>query len=311
MGYRLPFVTSVAIFLLLIAGALVVGLDAGLACSDWPLCNGHIIPPMEGKIIIEYTHRMLSTTIGFMVLANVYMGWRHRKESPRAAKLTFVSLILLGVVAVLGGINVLHKLPRGFTAMDTSAAMLLFATYVTITGINLAQYRKKQGQFEENRHVIALRKRAMWAAGAIYLQIVLGAFIKHSHAGKVWVTGDPQWLSELITTPTVAEVLMYLHFIVSVVVAGAIISLFFHAVQKKVLKFEAAMMAGILVLEIVAGFADISTNLALWASIMHTSLSSLLFAFSVFITVETRSGGELLRSGSLMSQRRHSAGNLG
>ena len=314
MGYRLPFVTSVAIFLLLIAGALVVGTDAGLACSDWPLCNGHIIPPMEGKIIIEYTHRMLSTSIGFVILANVYMAWRHRKESPLAAKLTFMSLVLLAIVAVLGGVNVLHKLPPGFTAMDTSAAMLLFATFVIITGLNLAQYRKKNGQFVENQSVIFLRKRAMLATVSIYLQIVLGAFIKHSDAGKVWVNGEHTLLNNIITSPAVAETLMYVHFAMTVLASWAILTLFFYTLRKQVMKFEAGVLAGLLALEIIAGFADISTNLALAASILHTSLSSLMFAFSVFITVETRVGGELLssdNSGSLVSKRGGSAGNLG
>ncbi|TCS74609.1 hypothetical protein EDD64_11257 [Effusibacillus lacus] len=34
---RLPLLTTVSTYVLIILGVLVVGFDAGLACSDWPL----------------------------------------------------------------------------------------------------------------------------------------------------------------------------------------------------------------------------------------------------------------------------------
>lgn len=37
MKFRLPLMTAISTYILIILGVLVVGFDAGLACSDWPL----------------------------------------------------------------------------------------------------------------------------------------------------------------------------------------------------------------------------------------------------------------------------------
>ena len=40
------------LFLLLVWGNLVAGLKAGLACPDWPLCHGKVLPPF--RVAISY-----------------------------------------------------------------------------------------------------------------------------------------------------------------------------------------------------------------------------------------------------------------
>jgi cytochrome c oxidase assembly protein subunit 15 len=294
LGYRLPFVTTIAIFLLFIAGALVVEFDAGLACSDWPLCNGHIIPPMEGKIIIEYTHRMLTTGVGLLTLANLYMAWRYRKETPLAAKLAGLSFVLLIVVAVLGGINVLKKLPPGFTAMDTSVGMLLFATFVVLTGVTLLHHRRKHNQLHENKQIRSLFKPALVATIAVYVQLALGAFIKHSDAGAIWVNGKVTLLNDIISTPEIAANLVYAHVFITMAVVLTTLWLFFHGLQKKVLKGQTMVLAILLGLEVVAGVSTVITKLAVLVNVAHLALGAAMLAVSVFIMVQAKIGADLL-----------------
>ncbi|SDH44351.1 cytochrome c oxidase assembly protein subunit 15 [Aneurinibacillus thermoaerophilus] len=294
MGYRLPFVTTIAIFLLLIAGALVVGFDAGLACSDWPLCNGHIIPPLEGKIIIEYTHRMLSTGVGLLVLANLYAGWRKRKESPIAMKLVILSFVLLMMAAVLGGINVLEKLPPGFTTMDTSVATLLFATFVALTGVTLAHHRRKQGAFHQNKQIQSLFKPTLIATIAVYAEFVLGAFIKHSDAGAVWVKGEVTLLNEVISTPQIAAALMYVHVFATALVVIITVWLFFHARLRKALTGQALVLAALLVLQVAAGYLTMAMKLAVISDVIHLALGVLMMASCVFMMVQAKLGVDLL-----------------
>ena len=42
--FRLLVITSIAVLFLLVTGATVVGTGTGLACLDWPLCQGEIFP---------------------------------------------------------------------------------------------------------------------------------------------------------------------------------------------------------------------------------------------------------------------------
>jgi len=51
-------ITVALFFLLLVWGNLVAGMKAGLACPDWPLCHGRVLPPFRLDVWMEFTHRV-------------------------------------------------------------------------------------------------------------------------------------------------------------------------------------------------------------------------------------------------------------
>ena len=67
--YKLAFLLSVLIFINILFGPLVRATDSGLACPDWPLCHGKVIPPPEFRIWMEVGHRIYSAILGFVILA--------------------------------------------------------------------------------------------------------------------------------------------------------------------------------------------------------------------------------------------------
>ena len=60
-------------FALIVLGALVRAHDAGLACPDWPLCFGQVLPRMNLEIAFEWSHRALagSVSLAFAALSAI------------------------------------------------------------------------------------------------------------------------------------------------------------------------------------------------------------------------------------------------
>ena len=83
------------IFLQLLAGALVAGLDAGMGFNTWPLINGAFVPSglgetspwylnlFENPLTVQFDHRMLGYTV---VLASLgQLAWLALRRAPHAA----------------------------------------------------------------------------------------------------------------------------------------------------------------------------------------------------------------------------------
>ena len=76
-------------FGLIVLGALVRANDAGLACPDWPLCFGELLPRFDVKVAFEWSHRAIAGTV-----ALCFAG---RAGSPSRASNAAVSAAFLSV----------------------------------------------------------------------------------------------------------------------------------------------------------------------------------------------------------------------
>ena len=55
-------------FGLIVLGSIVRTTGSGLACPDWPLCHGHLLPPMEFNAIVEWLHRFVALLVSLLLL---------------------------------------------------------------------------------------------------------------------------------------------------------------------------------------------------------------------------------------------------
>src|SRR5438094_10145842 len=88
--------TTVALFLLMTMGNIVSATGSGLGCPDWPLCHGHLLPPAQPEVLIEFSHRLKAIPFTLLLLVTVVCTWR-RLKAPAPRRL---SLVLLRLVTV-------------------------------------------------------------------------------------------------------------------------------------------------------------------------------------------------------------------
>jgi heme A synthase len=110
-GLSLGFAAlTAATFVLIVLGALVRAHGAGLACPDWPLCFGRVIPPFDLRVGFEWTHRLVAggVALGFAALA--FRVLRHPVARGRCARTVLAAALVLVIQIALGALTVWHLL---------------------------------------------------------------------------------------------------------------------------------------------------------------------------------------------------------
>jgi heme a synthase len=121
--------TLITIFVAFV-GSYVRGYGAGLACPDWPLCYGQIVPAMDFYIFLEWFHRMVVGVLSLVIFAAAgIIWWRKTPERPWA--LLTVGLLILQ--AVMGGLTVILKTHPTVVALHQGLALTFMACLVTLT----------------------------------------------------------------------------------------------------------------------------------------------------------------------------------
>jgi cytochrome c oxidase assembly protein subunit 15 len=149
---------------------------------------------MVGGIFYEHLHRLLASTVGFLIV--VLAIWLYRSE-PRAwvRRLGYVALAAVITQGILGGITVLWYLPDTISIAHASLAQIVFCLTTTIAlttsrgWVNAYASPKGPRPTEsrtpnpESQRDTTLERIAIVTTIAIYLQIVIGATMRHTGAG--------------------------------------------------------------------------------------------------------------------------------
>jgi heme a synthase len=127
--YYLAVVTALAALALTVIGGLVDPGDAPLACPDWPLCQGEVVPTLTGRVIIEHGHRVAALVVAALTVGVAALVMKNR-DDPALRALAVAAVALVGTQAVLGAIAVVWALPLVARLGHLVTAMLFFAVVV-------------------------------------------------------------------------------------------------------------------------------------------------------------------------------------
>jgi heme A synthase len=277
-------------YALIVLGGTVRATDSGEACPDWPLCHGEVIPPMETKVWIEFSHRMLASIVGFLIAGLVYATWRRRHEDPTLWRAGLLAGVLVLVQVFVGGITVGSDTAAGVVAIHLSIALTLLTTLIFITS-----------RLFRTRDVPLVRVEVLpsLVLAGIFAIIISGAFVSQKHAGLAY----PDWpLFDGKLTPansTVGE-LHYAHRVVAGGVGLAFLGLLLVALRAQVPQGVVWGLTATLVFFIaqaMLGAANVWLELATSVRILHLALASATWGMLVFTMAWAYQNGYRLTKG--------------
>src|SRR5213080_1185198 len=215
--HRLAVATAASTFVLLFVGGLVTSTGSALAVPDWPLSFGQVFPPMVGGVLFEHGHRLVATLVGSLTLVlALWIAIAEPRPAVRASGL--VALFAVVLQGVLGGITVLYKLPLAVSVTHACLAQTFFCLTVALAIVTSPAWSAPRPR----RSPGALGVLAGLTTGAVFGQLVLGALMRHMHAGLA-IPDFPLAFGRLVpplVTPYIA--VHFAHRIGALVVAVAV-----------------------------------------------------------------------------------------
>lgn len=259
-------------YALIVLGALVRAHGAGLACPDWPLCFGALIPRFDFHVAFEYGHRVLAGLLSLLFVSLAVAVLRTPALRPVAGRGILAAAVLLAVQVVLGGLTVLHLL-----ASWTVTAHLVTgnAFALTLLCIALALREHALGLGPQPAVVpAAVRVLVTASAALLALQIVLGGLVSSRYAGLAC----PDWptCEGGVFFPSFegAVGLQIVHRLNGYTLAASLLATLLAARGLPGLGGPAKLAALVVVLQIAVGVANVWLRVPVEITALHSALAA-------------------------------------
>ena len=180
---RFSKLTVFSTLFLIFAGALVKSHEVGLSVPDWPTTYGKQmfafpLSDMVGGIFYEHGHRIIATIVGFLTMIQaIWLGFSHHADWLK--KLGFSALAVVIIQGLFGGITVLFFLPPLVSIIHG----ILAQTFFIMTIINAYSMSQERENRIDNGMGQSIRKGALLMGGFVYIQLILGALMRHTASG--------------------------------------------------------------------------------------------------------------------------------
>ena len=175
--------TVLSTLFLIFVGALVKSHEVGLSVPDWPTTYGKQmfafpLSDMVGGIFYEHGHRIVATIVGFFTMIQaIWLGFSY--EPKWLKKLGYFVLATVILQGLFGGITVLFFLPPPVSILHGILAQTFFImTIVLAYGLSIERTKRVEKKWPKG-----LQKGAIIIGGSIYIQLILGALMRHTGSG--------------------------------------------------------------------------------------------------------------------------------
>jgi cytochrome c oxidase assembly protein subunit 15 len=295
MLHRFSKFLAACTVLLILAGSLVTSNDAGLSVPDWPTSYGwnmFTFPPSMwvANILYEHGHRLIASSVGFLTI--IMAAWLWFAEPRRW--LRWFGVAALGAViaqGVLGGLTVLFFLPAAISTAHAGLAEIFFCMTVAIAMFTSPGWTASQTEPVDDT---MLRRVATATTAAIFVQILLGATMRHTGAGLAipdfpWMFGHviPDHWSNAIA-------IHFSHRVGALLVTLAVLAtsahVWYHHGGRGELTRPATLIVALVATQVTLGALTVLTQRNVWINSVHVVVGALVLATSLVTTLRSWRG---------------------
>jgi cytochrome c oxidase assembly protein subunit 15 len=289
--HRYAKFVSASTVLLIVAGGLVTSTGSGLSVPDWPTSYGwnmftFPMKHMVGGIFYEHGHRLIASGVGFLTI--VLAAWVWKVESRRWMRtLGFAALAAVCVQGILGGITVLWFLPTPVSTAHAGLAQIFFCLTVAISLFTSRGWADSASPVDDR----VLRRIATATTAFIYVQIIVGATMRHSEAGLA-IPDFPLVFGGLVPphwTPQIA--VHYLHrlgaMFVMLAIAATAGHVWYHHADRPELRRPATLLVCLVMTQVTLGAFVVLSRLDVAINTAHVVVGALTLATSLVLTLRS------------------------
>jgi heme a synthase len=281
-----------ATLLLVAAGGMVTSTDSGLSVPDWPTTYGYNmfafpLSKMVGGIRYEHTHRLIASSVGVLTIGLVVLLWTFdpRRWMKRLGLVALAAVILQGV---LGGLTVLYLLPAPISVGHAGLAQLFFVTTVSIALFTSRTWLTPPRPPVDDA---SMRTRMAALTALIYVQILIGATMRHIGAGLA-IPDFPLAFGHVL--PPYWTLGIAVHFahrvcallVVIFILANATAIWRRHGGHPELTR-PAALLVGLVLVQATLGALVVLSGKQPDINTVHVAVGALVFATSVVLTLRT------------------------
>jgi cytochrome c oxidase assembly protein subunit 15 len=176
---------AASVLILICSGGLVTSHGAGMAVPDWPNSFGYnmFLFPLShwvGGVFFEHTHRLIASGVGLLTVALCLLTLRV-EDRVWVKWLSGIAVLAVIIQGVLGGLRVTeHNAVLGlFHGCLAQAFFCLVAAIALVT----SRFWYRMAPVADQRAVRTLGFWTITLSGMLFIQLALGASMRHSHTG--------------------------------------------------------------------------------------------------------------------------------
>lgn len=276
---------------LIFIGGLVTSTGSGLAVPDWPLAFGQFFPRMVGGVFYEHGHRMAAGVVATLTI--VFAIWVAVVERrPLVRRLAFVAVAAVVAQALLGGLTVLLLLPVAISVAHACLAQAFLCVTVALAVVTSPGWASTRAAPIASDDEPSLAALTAATAVVVYVQLILGAVMRHSGAGLA-IPDFPLAFGRVVPPfESSAVVIHFAHRVGALVVscmvvwsAGRVLTR--HRDDRNVTR-PALLALALLATQVMLGALTIWTRKAVLPTTAHVAVGAALLATTLVLALRAR-----------------------